>query len=379
METFEIMISVIGFFILVGLGFVVWIISKPKQVEDLGILKKVEKERDEFSGKNKQLWAENESAKNDLKSVREKLFDTEKVISKFQAEEKNKERIFNERLENLENVRKNLDDERARIRREDEEEQKKVLEQKTKIWNEHENLVISRLKEVCQKPEVGFNFFENTNLPPEFDGNFKPDFLVEFLGQYIYFDAKFSDQKDPNGYFSLDRLSKISKKCKVNKVYSTIFFVVPENRVSEIRKFTLRDNEFSFFIISASAIEPILTNFKKITEYENLEKFDPEDREKIVNLLANYDKHISFQNAFNILSAEKMITLMEGKENLPEEFREEIALRKQKLAELKFTPSEIKKLSGSLENQKTEISKIKTPKISLEKKDVQSAQNLIDF
>lgn len=379
METFEIAILVIGVLLLAGIGAVAWMISRPKQSDDSGVLKNAEKERDELSGKNKQLWAENESLKNDLKSCREKLSDTEKVISKFQAEEKNKDRIFNERIENLENVRKNLDDERARIRREDEEEQKRALEQKTKIWNEHENLVISRLKEACQKPEIGFNFFENTNLPTEFDGNFKPDFLVEFLGQYIYFDAKFSDQKDPNVYFSLDRLSKISQKCKTNKVYSTIFFVVPENRISEIRKFTLRDNEFSFFIISVSAIEPILANFKKITEYENLENFDPEDREKIVNLLANYDKHISFQNAFNILSAEKMIALMEGKENLPDEFREEIAIRKQKLAELKFLPAEIKKLSGSLENQKSEIEKIKTPKISITKKDIDSAQNLIDI
>ncbi len=379
MELFEILISVIAVLILAGIGFVARTISKPKQTEDTGVLKNAEKERDEFSGKNKQLWADNESVKNDLKSCREKLSDTEKVVAKFQAEEKNKERVFNERIENLENVRKNLDDERARIRREDEEAQERALEQKTKIWSEHENLVISRLKEACQKPEIGFNFFENTNLPAEFDGNFKPDFLVEFLGQYIYFDAKFSDQKDPNVYFSLDRLSKISKKCKDNKVYSTIFFVVPENRVSEIRKFTLRDHDFSFFIIAASAIEPILANFKKITEYENLEKFDPEDREKIVNLIANYDKHISFQNAVNILAAEKMIDLMEGKENLPEEFRDEIAIRKQKLAELKFMPSDIKKLSGSLENQKSEIGKMKSPKIQIEKKDIESAQGLIDF
>ncbi len=379
MELFEIVISVIGVLILVGIGFLAWKISKPKESGDSGVLKNAEKERNELSGKNKQLWAENESIKNDLKSSRDKLSDTEKVVSKFQAEEKNRERVFNERIENLENVRKNLDDERARIRREDEEEQKRALEQKTKIWNEHEIAVISRLKEVCQKPEIGFNFFENTNLPTEFDGNFKPDFLVDFLGQYIYFDAKFSDQKDPNIYFSLDRLSKISKKCKDNKVYSTIFFVVPENRISEIRKFTLRDHEFSFFIISVSAIEPILANFKKITEYENLENFDPEDREKIVTLIANYDKHISFQNAFNILSAEKMIDLMEGKENLPEDFRDEIAIRKQGLKEIKLMPSDIKKLSGNLKNQKSEIEKIKTPKVSVDQKDIDSAQNLIDL
>lgn len=338
-------------------------------------LEQVRSEKDQRVGENKKLYIQTKDLQNDLKHLQEESSVIKKKLANFNAQDLQKEAVFSEKIKKLEHAQKSLEDEKTRIRREDEEEQIQIQEQKTKIWNEHEKIVISRLKESCQKPEIGFKFFENTNLPSDFTGSFKPDFLVEFLGQYIYFDAKFSAQKDPNSYFSLEKLSKISKKCKTHKIYSTIFFVVPENRISEIRKFSFRNNDFSFFIISVSAIEPILSNFKKITEYENLEKFDPEDREKIVTLIANYDKHISFQNATNILLTKESIGLMNSKATLPNKFQTEIDIRKQSMRNLKLKESEIKKLSQNLEEQTNEVTKLTSPQIAIKEMDLKSAQN----
>lgn len=338
-------------------------------------LEQVNSEKNQRIGENKKLYIQTKDLQNDLKHIQEESSKIKKKIADFEAQALQKESVFSEKLKKLEHSQQSFEDEKTRIRKDDEAEQLRTQEQKTKIWNEHENLVIARLKESCQKPEIRFNFFENTNLPNNFTGNFKPDFLVEFLGQYIYFDAKFSAQKDPNSYFSLEKLSKIAKKCKENSIYSTIFFVVPENRISEIRKFTLRDNDFSFFIISISAIEPILANFRKITEYENLEKFDPEDREKIITLIANYDRHISFQNAANILLAKESVDLMNAKETLPNEFQSEIEIRKQNMRNIKLKDSDLKKLSQNLDEQTNEIEKLTAPQVAIKKSELEKAQN----
>ena len=403
----EMILLFLGLIICGLLGYLVWQVSRPKpenqspetqklieenarilaekdqKVAELSKttseLEREKKERSEFAGKNKILFAQKcelESEKKILMSEKEKL---EKNIANFEAEKKQKEAEHSRSIEKLERAEKALADERNRIRREDETQQQRLLEAKNRQWTEHENLVISRLRETCLRPEIGFKFFENTALPPEFDGHFRPDGLVEFLGQYLYFDAKFSGQKDTNAYFSLQKLSEISKKCKNYKIYPNIFFVVPENRIAEIKNFVLTESGFTFFIISPSAIEPILANFRRVADYENLENFDPEDREKIVNLIANYDRHISFQNAVNILSAQKMVDLMQTKESLPSEIQSEISTQKNKMSDLKFTPSAVKNLSGNLENQSAEIEKLVAKKAPVEKPDLESAQNLLDF
>ena len=58
------------------------------------------------------------------------------------------------------------------------------------MWNEHEHVVVSQLTDLCAKPQLKFTTYDNTNLPDDFDGSIKPDFLIDFLGQYIIFDAK---------------------------------------------------------------------------------------------------------------------------------------------------------------------------------------------
>jgi len=337
-----------------------------------------EKEKNEFAGKNKTLFVENSNLKNELNLLREKNSELQKKVAEFNANEKSREKNFIEKIENLENARKNLDDERARIRARDSQKIEEDLAEKNKIWKNHENFTIAKLREICAKPEIAFNFYENTNLPPQFSGQFAPDFLVEFLGQFIYFDAKFSSQKDSNSYFDLKRLSKIAEKFKSHQIYPTIFFVVPENRISEIKKLTFRENEFAFFIISPAALEPILTNFKKISEYENLENFDPEDREKIVNLIANYDRNISFQNAVNILLAERSIDLMESKENLPENFKDEIATRKNAMHDLKFSPKEIKNLADNFEKQNAKIAEFVSKKPQISRNEIDATGKLFE-
>jgi hypothetical protein len=339
-------------------------------------LENIKKEKHEQEGKSKQVWAQKTKLEEQLQNSREILKDKEKRLVKFEESEERRRKELENQNKNLENARKALEEERIRIQREDEEIQQKILEEKNRIWNDHENNVVSSLRNICQKPELAFAFFDNTNLPAEFAGNFKPDGLVEFMGQYILFDAKFSNQKKPNTYFQ-DQVKKTVEKIKKqeNKIYQMVFLVVPENRLSEIKQTSFSEGGFSFFIIAEKALEPILFAFKRISEYENLKDFTPEDREQIINIFAEYDRHISFQNAANILLAKKSINLMNEKKNLPSDFQSEVENKKKNISDLKLKPSEIKNIAQNVENQEDEIKNLVSAKPIIDKEEIEQVNN----
>lgn len=89
---------------------------------------------------------------------------------------------------------------------------------------------------------------------------------------------------------------------------------MPAQELQELKTLSFIEEGFSFYVISLDSIEPILASLKKISEYETIADFDPQDRETIVNLIANYDRHISLQNAANILFTKESIGLMNSKE-----------------------------------------------------------------
>jgi len=121
-----------------------------------------------------------------------------------------------------------------------------------------------------------------------------------------------------------------------------------------------------------------LANFKKITEYERVSEFDPQNRENIVNMIAHYDRHISFQNATNILLAKESVEIMSSKDSLGAELQEMIDVRKQTMRSVRLKESDIKKLTQNLTDQESEIEKLISPRASIKKEDMCSAQNLFE-
>lgn len=348
-----------------------------QQDQEIGRLQQIKKQFDEsigeLRGKEKLVVGLEANEKQYL----DRLRGAQKKISEFEAraEQLEEKRTVSEKK--LEEARNALNDERHRVRREDEDRQTQILEEKNRIWNDHEVLVLAKLREVCDKPEIAFQTFDNQKLPEGFDGTLKPDFLVSFLGQHIIFDAKKS--KDPQNYLN-DQVKKTAKKCKGNEsIYSTIFFVMPDDEIVQCRKLSFFEEGFSFYVIPVSAIEAIISNFKRITEYDKIQEFDPQDRENIVNLIANYDRHISFQNAANILLAKESVALMNTKEVLPKDFQEEVSIRKQSMRNFKLKDSDLKKLSQKLGEQEKEIEKLTSPKVSIDAEDLEKAQDSLQI
>ncbi|MDP2103346.1 MAG: hypothetical protein Q8K26_00300 [Candidatus Gracilibacteria bacterium] len=339
-------------------------------------LKQITTERDNFQGKSKQLYIENERLLKDKQYIEKENAELRTKTTKQEAEDTRKQKEFEERINKLSHAEKALEDERQRIRREDEAAQASILEEQNRIWNDHETLILARLRETCQKSSLGFTFHDNTNLPAEFT-KLKPDFMVNFLGQYIIFDAKKS--KSIKTYIP-DQVKSTAKKYKdIPDIYPTVFFVVPADEIADLKTLSFIEEGFSFFIISSDAIEPILANFKKISEYDTIKDFDPQDRETIVNLIANYDRHISLQNATNILFTKESITLMNSKESLHEELQSEITIRKQGMRSKKLNDADIKKIAQSPDEQAREITKLVSPRIAIAREEIEEMQGILDM
>jgi hypothetical protein len=104
-------------------------------------------------------------------------------------------------------------------------------------------MVLSCLRDACQKSHLGFTLHDNTSLPAIF-AKYKPDAVIPFLGQYVVFDAKKS--KSIRTYIA-DQVKSTARKYKdIPEIYPTVFFVVPADELQELKTFSFLEEGFSY-------------------------------------------------------------------------------------------------------------------------------------
>lgn len=346
-------------------------------------LKMSESEKNELSGKNKQMFVSVTTLQEQNKNLQSQADELNKKVIQHESHKEQKDKAFEQRVADLEESRKALLDEKARIRREDEERLAREEEERNRIWNEHENVSIARMKEICVKPELGFIFYENTTLPEEFDGKLKPDFLVEFLGQYIIFDAKMTrtQSRSLQDYIQ-DQVKSTAKKIleskNKNEIYPSVFFVVPQDGIATLKKTAFYEEGFSFFVISIEAVEPVLLAYKKVTHYELAENFDPKERENIINLIAAFDQHIARQNAVNILTALEGLKVSQLKQGLKPDMQEDVEIKRKNIRLDNFKPTDLKRLMNNPSEQIDEMKKLIIPsKPAIGQTDIEEASQTL--
>ncbi|HIQ57518.1 TPA: hypothetical protein EYG84_02460 [Candidatus Gracilibacteria bacterium] len=312
---------------------------------------------------NFEIKTENQLQKHEIQ-----ILETEKI----QREEK----LF-DKLEKLEYSRIALESEKNRMIRVQEEEAFEKEEKKYKQWVEHENNVIFKIKNICKNLEFNFDVFDNTNLPLYFDMQLKPDCMVEFLGQYIVFDAKKS--KNPKTYIAeqvKNTAKKYSESEVFEKIYSTIFFVMPDSEITQLKQTIFQDSGYTFLVISEKSLVSVFYFLKKISQYENLENFNPQERENLVNLIATYDTHISYQNAVNFVLAKQSFDINNIKNHLPVEFISDVKLLQNKTKKKIINQAEVLKYAGNKNLQKKEISNIINPQSVISFDIMKNSENL---
>ena len=143
--------------------------------------------------------------------------------------------------------------------------------------------------------------------------------------------------------------------------YRQVFFVVPGTEVLNLRQTAWYEGGYTFFAVSLDSFERIVTAMKRLENYEFTERFDPQERETIVGLLAGFEQHIRQQNAGNILSTLRGLAVLAGRTALPEDMAEEVENRRKSIRIENFRPSELKKLIDDPDYQVREIARLITP------------------
>ncbi len=301
-------------------------------------------------------------------SLHEKNQELTKKVNKHEEEEARKQAEFDKKINKLEQAEKALEDERIRVRREDEARLLEQEKQRDRIWADHEVNVINTLSDLCKLPEYGFTTFTNNNLPDGFSGTLKPDFMIEFLDQYVIFDAKVSKADNLQTYINTQVKSTTNKVSGNQNIYPTIFFVVPTHAIGELKQTYFYEKGYAYYVISPEAIGPVLASLKKVSNYEFAEQLSPQDRDGIVNLIAEFDHHINFRNAYELVLTQMGVNVLQKADNLNEEIKQEVELKKSKMRLETPTPTQLKQLMMDRENQQVKIEKFVAPKAQVPNK-----------
>lgn len=384
MTPFEI---ILGVAVLIGIGAMLFLQNKKTNpvatdADSAKVIGKLEKDLESAKekllkneGAGKQMFIELQQVKAKLEAVERERDAHKSAMTKIEAKREQQEKEHMRALEKIEAAERALKEERARVIREDEERLQVQEEERDRLWNDHENDVIAVLNDLCKQPHLQFSTYSNNNLPEDFDGSLKPDFLIDFLGQYVVFDAKVSKAENLQIYID-DQVKKTADKMKKNaKIYPHVFLVVPTEAISELKKLVYSKDQYTFYIVSREALSPILASLKRISTYELAETLDPQKRENIINMLADLATHISYRNAHELLLTKMGTETLERVARTDPELAVEV---EQKRLEKKFaapSQSDIKRIATSLTEQNAEISSLASPKASVSKKMIDAAQN----
>ncbi|MDA1208734.1 MAG: hypothetical protein O2904_01735 [bacterium] len=337
------------------------------------------REKTEITGKAKELKEAHIALKAEHTAIANEKDHLYKQIAHFEAQQIQREAEQKNALNEFKEAKNSLEDEKRRVRREDEERQQSIMEERDRQWNEHEISVASLLRDLCKKREFQFDGFDNTNLPNGFDGSFKPDFLIEFLGQYIIFDAKVSRSDNFQNYVTTQVKSTVKKAKSRSDIYPAIFLVVPTEAISLLKETIFHEQDFTVYVVSPESLAPILAGLKKITTYELTEQFDPQERENIINLVANLDFHIHQRNATDILMSKFGAELIRDSQRLYPELSKEVIAKKQNMrVPNNLKPTELKRLTANVDAQVEEIEELESPKATISSTDMKSAELLLE-
>lgn len=241
-----------------------------------------QKELGTLKEKNDNYLKRGTELSNELAVLREKIEILREENTKFKAAEEQRRQDYEKSISNLNKVldrnTKERIDERERVHQAEIEKLRRLKE----TWSNHENNVKNRIKAICTR-----NGVEYMDQVP-FKG--KPDNTLKIKEEYIVFDAKSPSGDDLSNFPSYlkNQVEAAIKYVKEEDVRKEVFLVVPSNTLDFIQQFEYKLSEYTVYVISIDALEPIILALKKIEEYEFAEQLSPEERENICRVIGKF-------------------------------------------------------------------------------------------
>jgi hypothetical protein len=171
-------------------------------------------------------------------------------------------------------------------RHDKEEKEKQATYEKLRrlkeTWSKHEADVKNRIKIICNRH--GVEYLESV----PFKG--KPDNTLKINDEFIVFDAKSPGSDDLSNFplYLRNQAESVSKYVKEENVRREVFLVVPTNTLEVVEQFEYKLSDYTVYVISIDALEPIILSLRKIEDYEFAEQLSPEERENICRVIGKF-------------------------------------------------------------------------------------------
>jgi hypothetical protein len=242
----------------------------------------LESKNENYLKRGTELAAELSALKQKLESRDNELNFLREEVTKFKSTEEERKKQHEHSINNLNVIVNRTQQERNKEKEEQHQREINRLLRQKQTWSNHEDNVQSRMKTLCNKH--GVEYVEKV----PFKG--KPDNTIKINDEYIIFDAKSPASDDLSNFpiYIRNQAESVSKYVKEEGVRKEIFLVVPTNTLEELDQFEYRLSDYTVYIISIDALEPIVLALRKIEDYEFAESLSPEERENICRVIGKF-------------------------------------------------------------------------------------------
>jgi hypothetical protein len=263
--------------------------------------------------------AEVKSLNDRINTLNLELTELNKSISKYETSEDERKKNYEKSIIQLNQLKETLENEIKRLNDDRVQEQKESFEKMKSQWSEHETTVEQTLKMICQNHLVKYV----ENVP--FRGN--PDNTIEICDEYIIFDAKSPSNEDLTNFpkYLRAQTESVKKYANQEKVKKDIFLVVPTNTIHTITQLSFNMGDYTVYIITKDALEPIILSLKRIEDYEFMNQLSPEERDNICRVIGKF-AHITKRKIQidQFFATEFLEILGRCKNDLPDEILKQV-------------------------------------------------------
>lgn len=182
----------------------------------------------------------------------------------------------------LNSIKEKIEDDRRKETEGQHEKEIRRLNSLKETWAKHQERVKEAIKAICQKHTIDY-----VDKVP-FRGN--PDNTIKICDEFVIFDAKSPASDDLDNFPSYIRLQteSVKKYIKEENVWKDIFLVIPSNTLGVIDQFSFNMADYSVYVVTLDALEPIILTLKKLEEYEFVEQLSPEERDNICRVIGKF-------------------------------------------------------------------------------------------
>ncbi|NOT74781.1 MAG: hypothetical protein HOP08_07615 [Cyclobacteriaceae bacterium] len=275
---------------------------------------------------NKQYLKRGQDLKDELTITKEKLNSVEKEVrdlrddnSKLRKDEEFRRQDHSNAVSSLKQIQEKFQKDRERELDDKKNNEIQRLMRQKETWLNHEERVSNAIRAVCSKHTV-----EYVDKVP-FKG--EPDNTIKIIDEYVIFDAKSPASDDLSNFPSYlkNQTESVKKYAKEENVRREIFLVVPTNTLETLDNFIYRLPDYTVYIISLDALEPIIVSLKAIEQYEFAQELSPEERDNICRVLGKF-AHLSKRRIqIDAFFAKQFLELVyRGESDLPKDILERV-------------------------------------------------------